>query len=484
MKSRKWNALFVHTVLASLAAVSATACETSVSTGEDDGAREDSSTPSAADSIVSNASLDDSGLEAPIHCTEGDDSAIFDALRELLQLDHLELRRNTDRYDETSGIRLSEQLHASGSPCANATDVDACTDQVDRANSDDSGILALPTCANPSPESYHCTTSTWSMYFVYSKGDEVGVVGTKEDLLAWIGDIDHPAKAWLAATQAGYRVRCDQPWIRRDGDDYLLRTEQEKGGCIFEEADVLLRVLPNGQTSEHQRLVRKHVVQCGGRRPQGFQFAVQDTSRPALGTHFARLAQLETASIDAFRILRDELEFHGAPPGLIREAEKSAQDEIRHAHTVTTLAEHFGARVALPTVHRGPVRSLETIAIENAREGCVREAYGALEASWQAREATDREVRNVMGKIALDEIRHAAFSWKLAAWLDTQLPAEARARVAAERERAAAELADELRNEPEVVLVREAGVPSTTHALQLLEELMARLEQLDLPHVA
>ena len=74
------------------------------------------------------------------------------------------------------------------------------------------------------------------------------------------------------------------------------------------------------------------------------------------------------------------------------------------------------------------------VAIENATEGCVRETYGALVAAFQARTAEDPEIRQVLTRIAR-EARHAGVSHDVALWLDTQLDATSRARVASERAR-------------------------------------------------
>jgi hypothetical protein len=71
------------------------------------------------------------------------------------------------------------------------------------------------------------------------------------------------------------------------------------------------------------------------------------------------------------------------------------------------------ARVAVSA----PVqRSLEQLAVENAVEGCVRETYGALLATWQARAAAEPRVRAMMAAVAVDETRHAQLAWDLDAW--------------------------------------------------------------------
>ena len=83
------------------------------------------------------------------------------------------------------------------------------------------------------------------------------------------------------------------------------------------------------------------------------------------------------------------------------------------------------------TRSRAPRRPVE-IARENAEEGCVRETFGALLAAHQAAYACDPEVREVMTRIAGDELRHAALallgypSPERAAELSAHLPATRR----------------------------------------------------------
>jgi LmbE family N-acetylglucosaminyl deacetylase len=107
--------------------------------------------------------------------------------------------------------------------------------------------------------------------------------------------------------------------------------------------------------------------------------------------------------------------------------------------------------------------------LENAQEGCVRETFGAVMAGWQARTAEDPRVREELGRIAGDELRHAELAWAVDDWAAKQLTSEARQRVREARREAFAELERLLaEQEPDVVLVRQAGLPSRDAALQLL----------------
>jgi hypothetical protein len=180
-------------------------------------------------------------------------------------------------------------------------------------------------------------------------------------------------------------------------------------------------------------------LSCGfGRRPQGFADAEHVTDD--LGATFAEIARLEAASVIAFRTLARELAFHRAPKRLVRAAERAARDEIRHARAMSALARRHGARVVADEIAAPSMRDLETIARENAVEGCVHETWGALLAHRQSTEAVDPVVRAVMKRVARDETRHAALGWQVAAWANARLDRSARDRVARARREASRRL--------------------------------------------
>ncbi|WP_342375193.1 ferritin-like domain-containing protein [Myxococcus stipitatus] len=205
-----------------------------------------------------------------------------------------------------------------------------------------------------------------------------------------------------------------------------------------------------------------------GRRPEGLQ-EVRPGESCELGMMFAHAAWLEAASVPAFQRLADELREHGAPERLIQAARRSAADEVRHTSTMKKLARRHGA--TMPDVDIAPFqpRDLEGMCLENATEGCVREAYGALVAGWQARTANDEEVRQAMTSIARDELRHAELAWAVDAWAAKRLPPEAREHLReARRETLRGLRSDVERHAPPPLLVRDAGVPSRVDALRLV----------------
>jgi hypothetical protein len=211
-----------------------------------------------------------------------------------------------------------------------------------------------------------------------------------------------------------------------------------------------------------------------GRRVEGF-VPTRRTAGDEVGDYFAAVAQLEAASVLAFERLARELSAHGAPTALVEEARRAAADERRHARDTARLARVRGAQVPKLPRLPCPVRSLRAMALDNATEGCVRETFGALVATWQAAHARDGDIARAMDVIALDETRHAALSWSVAAWLDGVLSDDDRAAVAAARAEAIEHLLSELTEPVARPLVHRAGMPDARTALALARAMFAQL---------
>jgi hypothetical protein len=187
---------------------------------------------------------------------------------------------------------------------------------------------------------------------------------------------------------------------------------------------------------------KEHCV--GGRRPPGF-----------VGTrieHFERMAELEAASVYAFEILAEELHAFGAPSSLVQAALRSARDEVRHARMMGRLAG-ITPRVAIPPRR---VRSLVEVAVENAREGCVRETFGAAVARLESVTASTARVRKVMKRIFPDEERHAELAFAVDAWARSKLSQTERQLVADAKRTALDDLRAELASSPALLALVEA----------------------------
>jgi hypothetical protein len=212
-----------------------------------------------------------------------------------------------------------------------------------------------------------------------------------------------------------------------------------------------------------------------GRRPEGLVPSEARDAGDAVARYLAEMAWLEAASVPAFERLTRELEAHGAPQRLRHASRRAAGDEVRHARQVGAFAVGAGAVVRAPRMEPLGVRSLEEIAIENAIEGCVRETFGAAVAAVQAARAGNDRFRVAMRGIARDEARHAQLSWELATWLDEQLDDVARRRVKEARDRAADDLLRETSVEPDAVLARQLGVPTSSEARAMARSLRTTL---------
>jgi hypothetical protein len=205
----------------------------------------------------------------------------------------------------------------------------------------------------------------------------------------------------------------------------------------------------------------------GGRRPAGFE-ALALSAHNAIGEWVARAAALETASVTAFQILASELRFHGAPEALVRAAQVAAEEETRHATMMRQLGRRFGATAIPVALAPRAARPLAEIALENAVEGQVREAFGALLAVEQAEAARDREVRIAFGLIAPEELGHAQLSVAIAEWADPRLSRTERRRVSEARAIALAQLASDVASETPREVRTFLGLPDATRAQDLL----------------
>ncbi|MCO4763283.1 MAG: ferritin-like domain-containing protein [Myxococcales bacterium] len=158
-------------------------------------------------------------------------------------------------------------------------------------------------------------------------------------------------------------------------------------------------------------------VICEGRRPLGHvEMAEGDQS---VGAVLAQMAYLEAAAVDAFEQLAEQLRGFGAPNQLIQRCLLAADDERRHASVIG--AHATGHAIPSPLATAAPT-DLFSVALHNAVEGCVNEAWAALMAHERSRRLDDPQLRADFAVIAADETRHAQLAWDLHAWFVAQLP--------------------------------------------------------------
>lgn len=210
---------------------------------------------------------------------------------------------------------------------------------------------------------------------------------------------------------------------------------------------------------------------CGvGRVPDGTASCPRGAT---VGERLAMQAYYEAASVIAFRRLANVLAREGAPAPLVARARRAAEEEKRHARLFARLARSRGAVVATPSIPEAE-ESLFALALENAREGQVRETYGALVAMHQGEHAADPELRAAFASIAGDEIAHAELSWDLAAWFATRLSASERAALEEARADALSTLRDAATGDHDA-LDDELGIPAPPVGRMLFTDLFREI---------
>jgi len=168
-------------------------------------------------------------------------------------------------------------------------------------------------------------------------------------------------------------------------------------------------------------------------------------ARTKLRDAWARIGQMEHASVAAFARFALELVALGAPADLLRWTQRAMADEIDHAERAFALASTYGGRGVGP----GPLDV--NGALENptprsvlrtlVREGCIGETLAAVEAAAALEGATDEAVRATLETVVRDETSHAALAWTAARWLLEREGEELRAWLSMEFEVAIAERA-------------------------------------------
>ena len=408
--------------------------------------------------------VDLTGYSAPA-CENGSLAVI--GLSPAVPVDVVQLR--SIGYNHGGEGHTERVASSSGTACATASDVPACTS-------------ALSSLTSATGFSTDCIDLCSAYYVATTRGDEVAAHATVESLRALLGTIDTGQEAALLAFAEGYNVSCRELGrgaVREESDGRfsVIGTRGYACGPNTAVTRFVLEVSPTGEVRE----VRSHVLERGdpgcsiGRRPVGLHGAEHVDCSDALGRHFAVVAHLEAASIKAFLRLREELELHGADVELRDAALVSALEEVMHTEVSTRLAHRFGATPQPPQVDALPPRPLFEVAMDNAVEGCVRETFGALVAHHQALHARDAEVRGAMVRIADDETRHAELSWAIDAWARARLSASEREALRAAQRQAVEKLRAEVTAPLDAALVTEAGMPAPEVAAALVDTLAAQL---------
>lgn len=351
-------------------------------------------------------------------------------------------------------------LDTFGAMCGTAKDKVACQQAVEALHRDDLGWFISR--GDVGGRHYLATTS----------GEEVRAFTTIAELKSLLGVIDTADEAALLLNEStAHRIECGGNNVRSLPDGSFEVLTRTGSGCGKND-DVELHVVRVGRdgsisVTETETLKKSNPNCVIGRRPEGFEEPCAEGRD--LGEFFARMAHLEAAAVPAFERLARELRAHKAPRKLIAAARRSARDEVRHAHAVARLARRFGGTPEPVRFEELAIRDLEAIALENATEGCVRETFGALIATYQAHAARDPQISKVMRGIAQDETRHAQLSWEVAKWALRKLDGEARTRIDAAVAHAVATLRHDMSTPVCPEAIELAGFPTPERARALFD---------------
>ena len=429
-----------------------------------DGSAGSASRPDPLEPFAPDLLAEGSGFDA-MHC----EASMWDPMPGVMpatEHDYAALRTGSFEAPMQPPTTLSD----TGTRCAGADDMDVCSAAID--------IIPVEREASGCGQA-GCTT----FWVSTSDGDDVKQWASREDLLAFLGEIDSPEDALLVVALEGYELGhalmadpCGAAAVREVDDGFEVFGHKMTESCApIRMTRYLLHVSLQGEVTVLGEATGSEDSACVGRRPEGLLAAEPTRAERGLGAFFAQSAHLEAAAVHAFDRMRRELRMHGAPHRLIAQAERARADEVRHAWLVGLQAERFGGEVPEVRVQPLPARSLLAIALENAVEGCARETWGAVVGTYQAAHAADPQLAALMHELAADERRHATLSFELAAWLDKRLSDAERAEVAAAYERAIAELRLQVRTQPSEPLRSLAGIPDLVTASALFDALDAQL---------
>jgi hypothetical protein len=148
------------------------------------------------------------------------------------------------------------------------------------------------------------------------------------------------------------------------------------------------------------------------------------SERSDRAAHWARVGQMEHASIAAFARFSMQLLSLGAPASLVEETTRAMHDETVHAKLAFSLASAYAGEAIGP----GPLpidgamapASFDAIVRLTIREGCIGETVAALEAQAALENEADPVVARVLARIVDDETRHALLAFRFVQWAATR----------------------------------------------------------------
>jgi hypothetical protein len=168
---------------------------------------------------------------------------------------------------------------------------------------------------------------------------------------------------------------------------------------------------------------------------------LSNEARQTAANAWARIGQMEHASVAAFARFALQLLSLGAPAELLELTTQAMADETRHARLAFGIASAFGEKpvgpAKLDVEHSLNETSLADVVRLVVREGCIGETSAALEAREAAERAASPELTRMLAGVADDESRHAELAWRFVSWALERAPREVGQVLESELERAA-----------------------------------------------
>lgn len=345
------------------------------------------------------------------------------------------------------------------------------------------GVLCATASSNTCTDTFNALTvsggwpismgefGTANRFLVFTRADEVGTITALADLQKFVAPVENARDAvfLIRNVLSDHSVICDELNTAKVDDGFdVLTTSGFACGAGSHRDEHLVHVATTGEvTVEETTVIEEGDPNCAiGRRPDGLVPAGSSRQSRTVGTFFADAARLEAASVVAFEQLENELRTYGAPRTLIRDARRARTDEVRHARMTRRIAKKNGCAPVAAKVRPTETRSWLEFVKENAVEGCIRETFGALVATYQAQHATDTQIQRAMDLIAQDETRHASLSWRIANWAERHLSNEEKAHVRAMQLAELRKMAGRLAREDQPIDA--AGLPGRNESLRLL----------------
>jgi len=383
-----------------------------------------------------------------------DDDRTIDLLSDLAPLEEID-----GIVLAQTGVQIGRYRRpAGGKACINATDTELCNQNID-----------------------DLTQSYSENIMIVTQGDTIQVLQTEADFQRILGDLDNKQKVFSWMHVHGLRLSCtfeDSAVLDvANGQIWNGIYTQITSSCsplIEERVRVKIDASDWSIVEFSRARIKEDEGACIGRKPPGqvnfLDVEIADIS--SIGNVLARHAAYEAASVIAFVHLKQELSFYNAPVAILKRIDKAIEDEKRHALQVEILAQRYDRQIKKFDVDATPIRNLEAIAIDNMKEGCIGETWGALVGLFQAEHAKDKVIATTMYLIAVDEVDHAALSWEIHDWITDQLSEEACLRVEFTKKAALASLRLKAERPVEQNLSLLAGFPEPQTSKVLVDKLI------------